>query len=127
MTRQQLERIERVLNCGGKGGTPGPCPIQTPYQQKQYQKIVDQSKIAKFSKRLVSVNLTDAFDSLETDATIKYDGKKYHAEVRTSSGYGNVGVPGGRLRGVVSHSKPEGIASGIQKILTEIRTGKSRD
>ena len=26
MTRKELEKIGRVLNCGGKGGKPGPCP-----------------------------------------------------------------------------------------------------
>ena len=25
MTRKELERVGQVLNCGGKGGKPGPC------------------------------------------------------------------------------------------------------
>ena len=27
MNRQELERIGKVLNCGGEGGKPGPCPL----------------------------------------------------------------------------------------------------
>ena len=26
MNRKELQRIGQVLNCGGTGGTPGPCP-----------------------------------------------------------------------------------------------------
>lgn len=27
MNKEDLDRIGQVLNCGGEGGTPGPCPI----------------------------------------------------------------------------------------------------
>lgn len=55
MNRRELERIGRVLNCGGEGGSPGPCKT-TSEQLVQHKLVKNPSLIG---------GRTDAFQAFD--------------------------------------------------------------
>lgn len=69
MNRRELERIGRVLNCGGKGGKPGPCPTSgggfvggiSPMQVAMVQGMNKHNQIIKESKIRAVMQGKDSF------------------------------------------------------------------